>query len=566
MSDKVKSDPAEVKGKKTEMDTCGVIGCAEVATRAVFKKRIAKLTEAGLQVKTEGKHVNLCEKHYELTKEEAEKEKPKDCKPCGVLDNGTVFESIYLDKKPCFLCYDGKKFYTENSVFVEDVEYSPTTRDQVPYRPYQFSQAEIDYYNANSAISGFALYEKVKTEFDTFICAEDPIILSNTIRTIESYVQHLESSVGYGDVLGAKGSGKTRLLELYNYLGYRPMFCTNAPSADIFRYLGFHGAGNGMILEDECDKMEEDVEKMKIYRSGYRKGAKVPRMEQSFRGGFDQVFFPTYCIKVFAGIDGVKDTTLRDRCDDTQMIRADPLKDEIVDEESAEEGTPLTPEYIDTMRFDLIKKELLVWRMQNYHTHLPAAPNLIFKGRFKEIWKGKLRIALLIDPNDHKVYDQLYDHALALWKEEEENIQTSMNADLAKACMIAYFRAGRKDLLFKIPWGVFQWIVGVAPINESARAIDTENYGTISSRWIAKILRNEFGFKTKRISLGLLIQVREAEGKFVKILKKYHIKTDEVEALNKRFEEETLAPAKDSAKSLEDTFGNAPDNAADQAK
>ncbi len=57
----------------------------------------------------------------------------------------------------------------------------------------------------------------------------------------------------------------------------------------------------GTILEDEIDDIEEQPEKMKIYKVGYVTGAKVTRIYDSNVGkSKSQKSFNTYCFKAFS--------------------------------------------------------------------------------------------------------------------------------------------------------------------------------------------------------------------------------------------------------------------------
>jgi len=77
--------------------------------------------------------------------------------------------------------------------------------------------------------------------------------------------------------------------------------------ANVYNYIGSDEENEGQvtILEDEIDPKNEKktdmVERLKIYRSGYRRGNTVPRILEAGSSERTQIFYRTFCSKTFAG-------------------------------------------------------------------------------------------------------------------------------------------------------------------------------------------------------------------------------------------------------------------------
>jgi hypothetical protein len=203
-----------------------------------------------------------------------------------------------------------------------------------------------------------------------------------TAQVLETYIQFKLNAVGYLFAIGQRNSGKSRACDMVAYLGYRPIYGLGINAANIYNYIGSDEDNEGQvtIIEDEIDpkneKTDKDlIERLKIYRSGYRKGNCVPRILDSSSSERVQVFYKTFCSKMFAGYEKPHDEAFNTRCIDLPMIEGVPEQDELLPEH-----------YPD---FDKIKLHALIWRMQTYFDPLPER-ELKLNGRMKEIWKCKI--------------------------------------------------------------------------------------------------------------------------------------------------------------------------------
>ena len=59
------------------------------------------------------------------------------------------------------------------------------------------------------------------------------------------------------------------------------MTSTDITSANIYQFLGGLEEGGGTICEDEADNIDDDKDKMRIYKNGYTTGHAVLRTDTS---------------------------------------------------------------------------------------------------------------------------------------------------------------------------------------------------------------------------------------------------------------------------------------------
>ena len=79
------------------------------------------------------------------------------------------------------------------------------------------------------------------------------------------------------------------------------MLSSDMTPANIYSFLGTGSEGIGHICEDEADDIDEEREKMKIYKNGYTAGIKVFQTRLTQSGGRKQDAYNTFCFKAFAG-------------------------------------------------------------------------------------------------------------------------------------------------------------------------------------------------------------------------------------------------------------------------
>ncbi len=293
-----------------------------------------------------------------------------------------LIESIYFKNKKMFLVAEQKHenlstIKIKNQFETNDKKIIPTSLEDYPYSPYNFSN--IDEIN-KSKIDFTELYERIFSVVSRFIAIEDEWKHFITSCILFTYKQDQSPTTPYVYLVGDNESGKSTILHLMKALAYRPLLSESLPSANIYNFLGTKEEGTGIILEDESQGLEKQFEKLKIYKGGYVKGSRIPRVKDNPSGGSKQVYYFGYCFKVFAGEKLPKDRGILQRCIVIHMVEDYPdanIKD-------------LKPE--DLSHLSKLRNDLMLWRLQTAFEKSADIQLGFLKNRDAELWKPILRL------------------------------------------------------------------------------------------------------------------------------------------------------------------------------
>ena len=297
------------------------------------------------------------------------KEKPKLHKASGYAEEG-FYEAIYAQGKPLFLALKDDTFRLYEEVTVEAEIFLPKEYpNEFPYEPYGVYEGTLP--------NREELFWKVREEFDLFLDVE-PIWKDYLAACVLlSYQQEKTRTVPYVYFVGDNESGKTVALNLLNWLCYRPMLGVTIPSADVYGYLDDSEAP-GTILEDEAQGLQRDMDKAKIYKAGYKRGAVVPRTMITQNKRFIK-YFRVFCFKVCAAEEIPRVKGLLERFIFIPMVEGYPRKDWADFSEA------------DECRLRELRNILLKWRLASLEWKIPEI-ELPIKGRLKELWKPILQV------------------------------------------------------------------------------------------------------------------------------------------------------------------------------
>ena len=302
-------------------------------------------------------------------KEDKEKPKPKLHKTSGNSKQGYC-EAIYANGKPAFLTVKNGSFHIFEEVSTDKDNFLPKEYpNEFPYEPY-------GYYEGNLP-SLEELYWKVRAEFNLFLDLESNWKDYLAACVLLSYQQEKLRTIPYVYFVGDNESGKTVCLSLFNWLCYRPMLGVTIPPADVYGYLDDSDTP-GTILEDEAQGLYKDLDKAKIYKAGYKKGAVVPRTMITQNKRFIK-YFRVFCFKACAAEEMPHVKGLLERFIFIPMTEGYPTKD----------WADLNKD--DEQRFRELRNILLKWRLSTVEAELPEI-ELPVKGRLKELWKPIIQV------------------------------------------------------------------------------------------------------------------------------------------------------------------------------
>ncbi|MDR0373958.1 MAG: hypothetical protein LBI79_10525 [Nitrososphaerota archaeon] len=416
-------------------------------------------------------------------KEDKEKQYPM--KACGYSEEG-YYESIYLAGKPIFAVYQKGEFKTYSNVKFGDQKYAPIT-DKIMMGTYKFPEFQTGI----TPLSLQELYDLVYAEFKKFLDLEDEYIKLEAICTLFSYLQDKANSTPYLYHEGDNESGKTVTIGLHRELDYRPLHGQNLNGANIYQYYEDEDC-IPTICEDELTLLDKDNAKMTIYKGGYQKGAKVPRIITG-PGTREMRFYPCFGLKYFASEDAQdpnKCKGFNERCIFIAMTTGYPEKDwgDIDD--------------VDRERWRYIRNQLLLYRLSVKEQKFPSAIELNLpanvRGRFKELWLPILQTASKLSCYDDmfRLMDQAVNNRLLVR-------QKTLEYHIVK-CLNETVDAGSGDVWFETIWDALQDDLDGEYDDKQLKkqiktAMETVEFGFVSKKKVGDRLGTRFnGCSEKR--------------------------------------------------------------------
>jgi len=156
-------------------------------------------------------------------------------------------------------------------------------------------------------------YEAMINVYDHYLDWSEKEIKLQAIWNIATYFFDSFNAFPYRYIMAMKGSGKTRLLKLTEAMCWEGKLVSEMSTSAIFREAGGH-----TLIFDELESInkKDTQSKREILNSGYKKGAKVIRMQEKYidkKKEFVPIEFNVYSPKMIANIVGMEEV-LEDRC------------------------------------------------------------------------------------------------------------------------------------------------------------------------------------------------------------------------------------------------------------
>jgi hypothetical protein len=198
-----------------------------------------------------------------------------------------------------------------------------------------------------------------------------------TAWVLASWIPEKWRAVPYLFFYGPAGSGKTWALEVLASIGFRPFLTASITVASLFRVCDYFNL-TLFLDETETYMIKDRREIMNLLNSGYRKGSKAVRTEDT-KEGYKIRSFNTFGFKALSGTKDLIDT-LRSRCIILNMSEATRDIKTCIDEETSEK----------------LRRKLLAYRFrmlsEGNSRKTPEATELL-KGRLKELFEPLITVA-----------------------------------------------------------------------------------------------------------------------------------------------------------------------------
>ena len=290
------------------------------------------------------------EKAKELAKKDNEK-KEKINRVSSYIDekNQILVEEIYTKKDGVMFCMcdckTGKITYCK-SFTIGKIKYYPQVGEEIDKGVIKLPTKALEYEDdlkLDKEIWDFSYkWLDIPADFRQFC-------IWNTKR---SWVFQRFHTLNYLRYLGDTGTGKTRGLDTFGYIHYKPIKTSGSTTpAPLFRIID---KWRGTIVMDEADLKQSDESQdiIKVINLGYEEGGFIMRCDQN---NADQInFFDPYCPKILGTRKSFTDKATESRC--------------ITHVSEVTDRTDIPVELDDNFKKEVeeIRNKLLMWRFKNY--------------------------------------------------------------------------------------------------------------------------------------------------------------------------------------------------------
>ena len=429
------------------------------------KKKLEELKDA-VEAKEEESIKTTSKRFYEDTK------------------NKTVYESIFDENGwGQFISYSyseeiGNKprwNYT-NKFPVGNTTIIPDNSAFNPIGKYSFNHAHV--YDNIPQLSYY--FQETKELLKKFIYLTDKQFDLITTNILLSYQQHKVNSLGYVGILSLPESGKTILGHLISRMAYRTFFSTSKLNAsNLYNFIGTDNEGDCTLVIDEFqefsdEKNPDNREVMSILRSGYQKGAVVPRILDASSSSRIQVFYKTYNLKFLMGNYMPYDEALKSRTIETYIVGM-PKDWEGEDEINAEHEK----------LFNDLRVKLLLSRMAHYYEPFNDIDTQAYpiRGRVREIWGPLIKTVM------NTCYES---NVKSIFNEWNEKYMLEKKAKLENkvAVVVSALRKDWCDIPFDSIWKGLCWLLH-EPDKSELESFDSEVLDRkVTKKGVGSILRS----------------------------------------------------------------------------
>jgi hypothetical protein len=410
-------------------------------------------------------------------------------------EDNLLAEAVIVGGRPMFAMALGVSTITlEDAIEIDDsTMIKPPERISYMSKPYTFkSKEEFQDVVENIKTKNLdILYKKVKSIWQKYIDADDFHISLCAADTIFTYFQDKIGLTHYPFFVGGNDSGKSNNLTVIHFLAYRNMISSGMTAANIYQFLGSDSEGLGTICEDEADNIDQDHDKMRIYKNGYTTGIPVFRIDTSFSGR-KQLRFNTFGFKAFGAEklpDSVTARGFNQRIVPLPCTYGFPLYDisEVVNAAGEEEYEELLEE-LNTMR-----NALFVYRLLHFKDKIPNI-KLNIQNREKQLFKPVLRLF----QNTETTLNELLPVISRYVSQKRESNANTLHAFLYTLITDLIKVQDTYELESSLIWNIIKERLHGKDIPYKPQSFDTVEYGIISQKGIIETLIQVFGAERSR--------------------------------------------------------------------
>ena len=413
-----------------------------------------------------------------------------------------LIESILINNIPYFIQINEDSEGNNVPIFYKkfelaDIDLVPPERTEYLSKEYSFASCEEVQYFINRAKNETldSLFNKVKTNnLKKFIDVDDDFINILAADIIFTYFQDRLGMTHYLLIVGDNNTGKSNILLVFSFLGYRSVYDIAITPANIYNFGSQLEEAQHIIIEDEIDDIDQQIEKKKLYKQSYRSGTKVTRMYENSspvnnkkrKSSSRQQGFFLFGFKMFASEkmpDKKESKGFLERIIVLKAVPGNPQYDisEVIDESGDEKLKGLYEELMNT------RKLLLMYRLLHHKDTIPNV-KLNIKNRYKQLTKPLIRL-FQNTKSDDDIKKSLSKYLIEKNQEKIDSLDfaiLTLIINLSKHGATLYNDQIWQDLKEKYPSG---------EIKEKPYSWFIEGYGSISKTNITKICETKFGAK-----------------------------------------------------------------------
>jgi hypothetical protein len=331
------------------------------------------------------------------------------------------------------------------------------------------------------------LFSKIKAQWKKYVSESDSHIHLCCGDCVFTFFQDRLGTTHYLFFVADTEAGKSSNLFMFKYLAYRAFLAIDISIANIYRFYGNEFEGIGTLLEDEIDDLDQQPEKLRMYKSGYTKGLKVPKNEKTSESqGYEQEGYNVFGFKAFAAESmpfSHKAKGFRERTIEMPCSFGLPEYDiqEIVNDTDDPKHKALLAELND------LRNRLLIYRLVHCHDPIPDI-DVDLQAREKQLWKPLLRVFHQNGPKAFDILNKVVTEYVEEYRQQKSHTQTAflvrMISELVK-------EKGGLTLAISDIWNKYkEKLHGGEEIGKTSYR--SNEYGDMSQKRLSELLRDQF--------------------------------------------------------------------------